>query len=86
MGSFPSGGISYALGSSILDDEDIMPQAGKKANVPMQIIQKMKLRKRSEFIALFPILGLLASWAKTKQCKNIPFLEQKVKEICRTGV
>ena len=58
MGSFPSGGISYALGSSMLeDDEDIVPQAGKRANEPMQIAQKIKLRKRSEFIALFPILG-----------------------------
>jgi hypothetical protein len=41
----------------MLDDEDIVPQAGKRANAPMQIVQKMKLRKRSEFIALFPILG-----------------------------
>ena len=59
MGNFPSGGISYALGSSILDDEDIVPQAGKKANAPMQIAQKIKLRKRSEFIALFHISASL---------------------------
>ena len=59
MGNFPSGGISYALGSSILDDEDIVPQADKRANAPMQIVQKIKLRKRSEFIVLFPILASL---------------------------
>jgi hypothetical protein len=59
MGSFPSGGMSYALGSSILDDEDIVPQADKRANAPMQIVQKIKLRKRSEFIDLFPILASL---------------------------
>jgi hypothetical protein len=59
MGNFPSGGISYALGSSILDDEDIVPQADKRANAPMQIVQKIKLRKRSEFIALFHILASL---------------------------
>ena len=59
MGSFPSGGISYALGSSMLDDEDIVPQADKRANTPMQIVQKIKLRKRSEFITLFLILASL---------------------------
>ena len=57
MGSFPSGGISYAFGSSILeDDEDIELQADKRANAPMQTVQKIKVRKRSEFIALFPIV------------------------------
>jgi len=56
MGNFPLGGISYVLGSSILDDEDIVPQADKRDNAPMQIVQKNKLRKRNEFIALFPIL------------------------------
>ena len=59
MGNFPSGGISYLLGSSILDDEDIVPQAGKRANAPKQIVQKIKLRKLSGFLVLFPILASL---------------------------
>ena len=59
MGNFPSGGISYALGSSILDDEDIVPQADKRANAPMQIVQKVKLRKLSGFLVLFLILASL---------------------------
>ena len=59
MGNFPSGGISYALGSSILDDEDIVPQADKRANAPMQIVQKIKLRKLSGFLVLFLILASL---------------------------
>ena len=57
MGNFPSGGISYAFGSSNWDDEDIVPQADKRANAPMQIAQKIKLRKLSGFFALFPILA-----------------------------
>lgn len=60
MGSLPSGGISYALGSSMLEDEDNVPQADRRANAPMQIVQKIKVLKLSRFLVLFSIFSL--SW------------------------